>query len=353
MSKKRRGFTLVELLVVISIIGILVGLLLPAVQAAREAGRRANCLNNQKQITLALLNYESEKGAFPGYVGTLSATLKNTPKYLKINWVQSILPQLDRADLYNRMKDDFTSVVQNNGDISKFVPYQSFMKIMVCPSNSPSDLSQNKPWLAYRINTGRNRANYNSNNPPAGTTAQLVNSQLTSEGVSTDQGVWPGTGIQIVRVGLSFISSKDGSSTTLLLGEQSNSTRTLVTWGAPNQKWPEANEQEYTDNMTNGKEIQLGFDWAGWSNLDPATIPATELVSNKTNSNHPGIVVVSYCDGHQATLKTDIDKLLYMQLMAPNDRGAGEPKNTSDSKSVGIYNYGGTDFAPPVDEGNL
>src|SRR5580692_2994425 len=63
------GFTLIELLVVISIIAILIAMLLPAVQAAREAARRAQCVNNLKQIGLALFNYESSNGVFPpGYI---------------------------------------------------------------------------------------------------------------------------------------------------------------------------------------------------------------------------------------------------------------------------------------------
>ncbi|MGQ9915305.1 MAG: type II secretion system protein, partial [Thermogutta sp.] len=97
---RRRGFTLVELLVVITIIGMLVSLLLPAVQAAREAGRRAQCLNNQKQLATALLNYESSRREFPGY-----RFFVDQGKTIVGTWIVSLFPYLERTDLERIWKD--------------------------------------------------------------------------------------------------------------------------------------------------------------------------------------------------------------------------------------------------------
>ena len=95
-ASTRRAFTLVELLVVIAIIGILIGLLLPAVQAAREAARRMECLNNMKQIGLALHNYHDVNGAFPsawrGYVPNGQAPcVYGSPGW---GWAAAIVPHM-------------------------------------------------------------------------------------------------------------------------------------------------------------------------------------------------------------------------------------------------------------------
>ena len=103
---KRRGFTLVELLVVIAIIGILIALLLPAVQAAREAARRSQCINNLKQIGLALHNYEDTFKTFPpsgiyGCPGDRSTSTTEIPYHH--TWITKILPFLEQQPLYDQM----------------------------------------------------------------------------------------------------------------------------------------------------------------------------------------------------------------------------------------------------------
>ena len=100
MRSRHRGFTLIELLVVIAIIAVLIALLLPAVQAAREAARRAQCVNNLKQIGIALHNYHDVIGAFPpGYLSVPDSTGDNSgPGW---GWAAMILPQVEQAAVFN------------------------------------------------------------------------------------------------------------------------------------------------------------------------------------------------------------------------------------------------------------
>lgn len=97
--RSRRGFTLVELLVVIAIIGVLVALLLPAVQAAREAARRSQCQNNLKQIALALLNYHDTHGHFPGGAPCRVSSASGCSLKPGPNWVVSMLPYMEMQNL--------------------------------------------------------------------------------------------------------------------------------------------------------------------------------------------------------------------------------------------------------------
>ena len=109
----RRAFTLIELLVVIAIISVLIALLLPAVQSAREAARRAQCVNNLKQIGLALHNYEEAMGTFPpGYVSSIDRTILDACDMDAENqhgvdlgtgwaWGSMILPFLEQQPVYN------------------------------------------------------------------------------------------------------------------------------------------------------------------------------------------------------------------------------------------------------------
>jgi prepilin-type N-terminal cleavage/methylation domain-containing protein/prepilin-type processing-associated H-X9-DG protein len=129
----RNGFTLVELLVVMTIISILIALLLPAVQAAREAGRRTQCCNNVKQLGLALQHYHQVYGRLPP--GTVRRMTASDPSQTTmLSWIGRILPYLEQEILYDRI--DWEMEPGNMGRNER--PCATELEVVRCPSN-PAD----------------------------------------------------------------------------------------------------------------------------------------------------------------------------------------------------------------------
>jgi prepilin-type N-terminal cleavage/methylation domain-containing protein len=129
IRRGRRGFTLVELLVVITIIGILIALLLPAVQAAREAARRLSCANNLTQFGVALSNYESAYGVLPPGTVDKQGPVHNVAQGYQMSWITQILPYLEEATTYSHIDFSVGAYDKKNAPVRALT-----MSIFVCPS---------------------------------------------------------------------------------------------------------------------------------------------------------------------------------------------------------------------------
>ena len=144
--KSRRGFTLVELLVVIAIIGILIALLLPAVQAAREAARRTQCTNNLKQIGLAILNFENQYRALPA-----GATHKDHGRDAEFSMFLLIQPFLEQGNVHDRYNFYVNSRVYANTHVNR---------VQIPGYLCPSDDAKGRAWVNPSVGHRTARSNY-------------------------------------------------------------------------------------------------------------------------------------------------------------------------------------------------
>ena len=308
MSRRtRRGFTLIELLVVITIIGMLVALLLPAVQAAREAGRRATCMNNQKQLGLAMLAYESAKRSFPAYRNSIGK-YPGTTDDIWASWVIPLFPHVEHNNLWERWSSGKAELdSDNDGDPDAYV----LLKLLVCPSDPPMQETSYSTPLAYVVNCGRKD-----------TTSSSQPADLRCNGVfhSEESGV---------STSLAYISQGDGAASTLMLSEHV----------MPESRWARMNNAGQSEPL---QEFEVGFVWMRASDiaeLDQMSIDSFEADTNalpddglprpgNPSARHRGIIVTTFCDGHVIFLAEEVHYRVYQHLMTPDSNMAWKTLNS-------------------------
>lgn len=219
VRRSKFGFTLVELLVVIAIIGILIGMLLPAVQQVREAARRSACSNNMRQGALALINYESAHGDFPaGNEQAIQAD--GSAIWGHSFWVFS-LPFAEQNNLFDQY--DLTQQGWTGGDwnapnkVNALVLDQVVIEYMLCPSTPLPMFPNNEDPVIGSIN--------GNPNPAAGMKpcyTGISGSWMAESAYEGDRGYISSSGVLSNNEPVGFGDIFDGSSNTLLLGEQSD-----------------------------------------------------------------------------------------------------------------------------------
>jgi prepilin-type N-terminal cleavage/methylation domain-containing protein/prepilin-type processing-associated H-X9-DG protein len=319
------GFTLVELLVVIAIIGILVALLLPAVQAAREAARRMSCSNNVKQLALALHNYHDSNKKFPGcYVGRLADG--TTAPYTNLNtgrsWMAAILPFIEQNAIFQRIDDKLpvgtgavgTATYNVNTEISRTV-----IPGFLCPSDGDNGAG----LLGSRANVGDTRAvtNYKAcAGSNWGWGDAVCRHTWPSGGINPNSanGLDEGNGI-ICRNGANRADAwtpmsavKDGTSNTFAIGEAVPRWCTHTWWwwfnGTSATCGVPLNYKSVA--IQTNPAVTLETQWGDWVN------------NYSFMSQHAGGATFGMCDGSVTFVSNSVDIATYRFLANRGDKQA-------------------------------
>jgi prepilin-type N-terminal cleavage/methylation domain-containing protein len=298
-AAKRFGFTLAELLVVITIIGLLIGMLLPAVMNARGAAQRTKCQNNQGQIGKALIQYELAKQNFPAYAETF--------QLINVNWAVRILPNLGRDDIWA----EWRTAAQLNRRTTNMC---ADLGLYRCPTDMPTETYP----LSYAVNCGLSN---NGGAPAIDWPANgLFHNRMTRSETGGDTSLATAN-----HVYASLSDVKDGVQYTILLSENIQATEWIRLAGST----PYANTNEY----------RIGLTWLGYPAVpamsrlrinEDKTTSSPGVAHARPSANHGNVVMVTFCDGSQRAIRDNIEYFVYAQLMSPDGQNIMQQRSRMD-----------------------
>ena len=332
-SLGRLGFTLVELLVVIAIIGVLVSLLLPAVQAAREAARRTQCSNNMKQLTLACLNLNDSVGHLPssgwGWPWTGDADLgfgREQPG----SWMYNILPFIEQQAIRDLPGDGNAGLITAAQRTNAAALESKMIAAFNCPTRRPPNPGPADGYTPYAANNADAnlvevvaKSDYAANIGPVGN-AQFCSQNPGVPGYKThnwivcenDNDVIDGIGVIYGTSEVELKAIEDGTSNTYLLGEKYLDPQYYLT--SEDYTDLESAYSGSNDDSLRGTRLAPIRDTIG-INFNP--------LSNRFGSAHPAVFLMAMCDGSVQYVDYEIDLIAHANA-GSRAGGAGGLDNT-------------------------
>lgn len=320
--KAKRGFTLIELLVVISIIATLAALILPAVQQARAAARRAECQNNMKQLMLAMTNYASRhNGALPGLYSNFDGLIARS-------WAVALLPDFDQAAILRSIED---------GSFQANYPTGVSLKVLQCPVDNGN--FQQLGGLSYVVNGGYA---VSSAWPTLGTvavplhTSGAINYDGGTAGQAGDIRIARATGLfmpraagDTFRVSMSYIGNGDGSSNTIMIAENLQGQNWHLPAGPGDISF--VLPIVLTTDIGPVGTKPLGF-IAPLPTAKTTTSPAmpglnviaARGAAPRPSSSHQGVSMYGFADGSAKQISDGLDSLVYGRLITPDGQRFGQ-----------------------------
>lgn len=333
--RPHRGFTLVELLVVITIIGMLVGILVPAIAAARNRARQTQCMNNQRELGSSIRQYEAKNGRYPGWVEMLGvARAGGIDRRTMANWTVVVMQYLGRGDVWDYWK----AGVSENPQAGNVRTYRLDQVPDIAQLKCPTDTAPGRTRpLSYVVNSGLPDSRNVGGGIPSGD--RPVDDK--TNGVfhnRCDRYILPSYQIE-----MNSSDIKDGAQYTIMLSENLQAGQWPDPNGIPaagNTTTPQTNNTYlqnteacvsllWLDTLGTGPGIGTGvrinerkdLDFNRPSNANnPSGLAAVTVA--RPSSNHPGGVVMTFCDGRGLFVKDTMDYIVYQLLMTPDSRNA-------------------------------